>query len=175
MDFNFIVMGVMFLLYFPLFFLAALSWEFRRDFMRVHSVSWVDYVFEVFAGVVYFGIFVIGGVSSFSGDLILLVLGALLYSIGLVFTLGGYYAFLKGVGDSCISRWPYSVSRHPTYFFGLVGLLGISLVLGSVIMILLVMLEFVLTHRIVLQEEKYCTKTYGKSYLKYMKRVRRYM
>ena len=109
-------------------------------------------------------------------DILLEVSGLFLLS---VCSFGRLWAltYISGYkGDRVITEGPYSVVRHPLYFFSLIGGLGIGLasenllVLGSIIVFYLA--YYPLT---ILAEEDKLADRFGQPYIEYMKDVPRFV
>ncbi len=63
---------------------------------------------------------------------------------------------------------PYSMMRHPLYFFSFIGFLGIGLVSQNLLVLGTVVMFFVSYYPIaILGEEKQLAKTFGQAYLDY--------
>ena len=77
--------------------------------------------------------------------------------------------------DKLITSGVFALSRNPIYTaFGLI-LLGQFLIFSNWILLLYLGAGIWLFHRQVLREEDYLKKHYGKEYVEYSKRVRRYL
>ncbi|GEM_PF-112586 len=109
-------------------------------------------------------------------DILFEVLGLFLLS---VCSLGRLWALLYVSGyksSQLVTEGPYSMVRHPLYFFSLIGAIGIGfasenlLVLGAVV--LFYFLYYPLT---ILAEEKKLTRRFGNAYLEYMKIAPRFI
>jgi protein-S-isoprenylcysteine O-methyltransferase Ste14 len=174
MDYNFIALVLVLIIYFPIFILGFFYKDFRLKFMRVHSKNFFQILIEVLVGLNYFLIMYFAFFSEFSSDLFVLSIGGFFYLIFVFLTFFGYYSFLKTKRDSFTKRFPYNISRNPTYFFGLLGVFSVSFMVLSLSLLVMVLIQFVLTHMIILNEEIYCAKRYD-DYLEYKKRVRRYI
>lgn len=77
--------------------------------------------------------------------------------------------------DQPIEKGLYRISRNPIYVSMSVMVVGLALVLHSWIIGLLLVLNMLLQHFIILEEEQYCEETYGESYLQFKARVPRYL
>jgi len=84
----------------------------------------------------------------------------------------GYHTFFTS--EKIIQKFPYNFSRNPTYFFGLVAILGITIATKSLVLLILLAAQFWLTHKVILQEEEFLTKRYKNQFKKYAKKVSRY-
>ena len=74
-----------------------------------------------------------------------------------------------------VTRGPYALSRNPMYVGWTLTYLGLFLLLGSRWLMTLMPIVLVLTHRVVLQEERGLQKRFGYEYDLYRSRVRRYV
>lgn len=109
--------------------------------------------------------------------------GVILCLFGLIFILWSIISFRKSfrVGidvnhaDELITTGVFAFSRNPIYVsFGLV-LVGQFLIFSSWILFVYMVVGIFLFHRQVLREEEFLKKHYGKEYLEYCNRVRRYL
>ena len=75
-----------------------------------------------------------------------------------------------------ITKGPFSFSRHPMYLGFVLILLGVSLILGSLTSFIAPVLMFItLERKFIPFEEKQMKKCFGKKYLEYQKKVRRWL
>jgi protein-S-isoprenylcysteine O-methyltransferase Ste14 len=120
---------------------------------------------------------------------------AFLYAIFLPFKLGtawfyiGLFIFLLAVAllitavisviatpiDSPVTEGIYRYSRHPLYFSCLLALIAIGIATASWIILLAGILFFILVNFITGSEERYCKEKYGDTYIKYLKKVPRWI
>ncbi|HZQ09230.1 MAG TPA: isoprenylcysteine carboxylmethyltransferase family protein [Anaerolineae bacterium] len=110
-------------------------------------------------------------------------LGVLFCLIGLLLLLWSLVSFGKSfrVGidadhpDKLITTGVYAISRNPIYVAFAFVLLGEFLIFGNWILLVYLVAGIWLFHRQVLREEDFLRRQYGKEYLEYSKRVRRYL
>lgn len=69
----------------------------------------------------------------------------------------------------------YKYSRNPMYMAYFVCVLGMSLLIQSFVMLVIVLIFQISAHWIIVSEERWCLEKFGKSYEDYMKTVRRYI
>jgi protein-S-isoprenylcysteine O-methyltransferase Ste14 len=92
--------------------------------------------------------------------------------VGRIWSLA-YIAGLKS--KRVISYGAYSISRNPLYFFSFLGFAGAGLAYGSIIVSILLILTFAITHiPIILYEERKLISIFGDEFREYMKRVPRF-
>jgi protein-S-isoprenylcysteine O-methyltransferase Ste14 len=101
-------------------------------------------------------------------------LGMVLFALGLVGFVVALFNFRNTPLDRPVTAGLYRVSRNPQQFMLLVAGLGISIAIGSWLILLMLLLGLVFTHRKLLAEESSCLSQYGDSYRAYMERVPRY-
>ncbi len=162
------------LIYLPIFLFATLSNQFKQKFMKVHSKDFKQYAIESLAGIIYFVIIIVSAYTTISTNNTNIILGLLIYITSIEMTYIGYLSFIKTHKNKLTKNFPYNISRNPTYFFGLTAILGIAILTMSNTLIVLLLIQFALTHKIILNEEKYLEKKYKKEYGNYKKKVRRY-
>jgi protein-S-isoprenylcysteine O-methyltransferase Ste14 len=68
----------------------------------------------------------------------------------------------------------YKISRNPQWVSFALTLFGISLIVGSLLILILVSVRLVMNHFRILGEEKALSEQYGQSYVDYKKSVPRY-
>mgnify|MGYP006222537137 CR=1 FL=1 len=174
-ELNYIVALLALLIYVPILFLRIISTRFTSFFMHVHAQKKKDYAVEYLLGVNYFIMMLLFLITNIAASGTLLYTTIMLYILSLLITFSGYYTFYKAQPKTLITKWPFNISRNPTYFFGLVALSSLALLTASPIHAILILLQFILTHHVILAEEAYCSEKYGKEYAAYTKRVRRYL
>ncbi len=100
--------------------------------------------------------------------------GILLFAIGLFIIFWGMYSLRKAVfvpENKLIIAGPYKYVRHPMYFGGVIGALGLALFAGSLLgAVYSFILAAVLSH-IADAEEEELKARFGKGYVEYGKRV----
>ena len=102
------------------------------------------------------------------------ILGMVLFALGLVGFVVALFNFRNTPLDRPVTKGLYKVSRNPQQFMLLVAGLGISIAIGSWLVLLMLLLGLVFTHRKLLAEEASCLRQYGDAYRAYMERVPRY-
>lgn len=107
---------------------------------------------------------------------VLCILGLLLFLFSLI-SFGK--SFRVGIDEdkpcSLITTGAFAISRNPIYTAFGITLLGIFLIFPNWILLLYLIAGFWLFNRQVLLEEESLKKIYGKEYVEYYKRVRRYL
>jgi len=78
-------------------------------------------------------------------------------------------------GDKIITQGPYSMVRHPLYFFSLIGVTGIGLVAKSLVVLALLLVAFHLYYPFVVRrEENDLSARHGEAYDRYARTVPRF-
>lgn len=98
----------------------------------------------------------------------LFLVGILLFAISVV-----CFAFPNDEGLNI--NGIYKFSRNPMYVAYFVCFLGMSLLIQSLIMLVMVLIFQISAHWIIVLEERWCLEKFGKSYEDYTKKVRRYI
>lgn len=96
------------------------------------------------------------------------LLGIVLCAISIMF-----FAFPNAEGLNI--NGIYQFSRNPMYVAYFICFIGMSLLTQSLILLGIVIIFQVSAHWIILSEERWCIKRFGKSYEEYMKKVHRYI
>jgi protein-S-isoprenylcysteine O-methyltransferase Ste14 len=140
------------LFYFYLVFAHAFHWPTvsTQEFFHSETIAWVGVLFCL-AGLIF--------------------VGWSLVSFGQSFRVGIDIEH----PDKLITTGVFAISRNPIYTAFAFILLGQFLIFSNWIILLYLFAGFWLFHRQVLREEDYLKKHYGKEYLDYCKRVRRYL
>ncbi len=148
--------------------------KFRSTFSKTTSDNF-EIIIEVLLGFIYFFIIIFSTFSSYQFQPFPIILfGAVLYFVGITLTYIGYYTFFVYRGN-LINKGIYKVSRNPTYLFSYIAILGIAILSGSYILLILLILLIIFTHRIITNEECFLKKVYGNKYLKYKRDTPRYL
>ncbi len=92
-----------------------------------------------------------------------------LAAIGRVWSAG----YIAGQKDSrLIQEGPYSIMRHPLYFFSFLGFLGAGLAMESLVLTAALLIIFLLTHLpVIIREEQRLRQLFDQDYLHYVRRV----
>tara|TARA_Y100000310_G_scaffold263392_1_gene273585 strand:+ start:1131 stop:1673 length:543 start_codon:yes stop_codon:yes gene_type:complete len=163
---------LIFLIFLPVI-LLSIDRNFRKRFFKVHTTK-SQILLDALIGAMYFIIIFYAATLEISKSFTIFFLGAVVYKIGIGITFWGYDVFFKNK-PNIIKKGPYKFSRNPTYFFTFIAILGIAIITTSKILLLLVFIQFALTHQIILQEEKYLLKNFKKQYKDYSDQVPRYI
>jgi len=103
---------------------------------------------------------------------IIFICGITLVGIG---TIGRIWCalYISGYKDRVlIQSGPYSICRHPLYFFSLLGGLGIGLATETLTTPIIILIGFILFYPILMDhEEKSLSKIFGKEFQGYLQRT----
>ena len=103
---------------------------------------------------------------------IIFICGITLVGIG---TIGRIWCalYISGYKDRIlIQSGPYSICRHPLYFFSLLGGLGIGLATETLTIPVIILIGFILFYPLLMNhEEKSLSKTFGKEFQSYSQRT----
>ncbi len=102
------------------------------------------------------------------------ILGVILFAIGLTGFAIALLNFKNTPLNQPITKGLYGISRHPQALMLLVAGVGISLAIGSSIVLLLVVTASLFGRSRILAEERALLMQYGDSYRDYMEHVPRY-
>ncbi len=82
-------------------------------------------------------------------------------------------AFISGKKNiSLVTSGPYSITRHPLYFFSLLGFIGAGLSFSSLFAVIIFIFIFLLTHyQTIIKEENQLCIIFGSDYDTYKKKV----
>ncbi len=108
-------------------------------------------------------------------DSVWFVTGLILYSLGTLLYVLATINYANPNGNGMNLKGLYRVSRNPMYVAYFLYFLGCVLLTSSVIMLVVLIIFQVSAHWIILSEERWCVKEFGEEYIRYMKKVRRYI
>lgn len=96
------------------------------------------------------------------------VLGTLLFAVSVI-------NFAKPNEKGINQRGLYKLSRNPMYVAYFIYFLGCALLSQSSILLVCICIFQTSAHWVILSEERWCINNFGEEYIRYMKKVRRYM
>ncbi|MDR3353625.1 MAG: isoprenylcysteine carboxylmethyltransferase family protein [Synergistaceae bacterium] len=106
----------------------------------------------------------------------MIVAGCILVGLGIVGRLWCAQYIAGHKTESLVTEGPYSVCRNPLYFFSLLGGIGVGLCTESLTLTLVILMAFAVIYPItILNEERDLLKLHGKSYVRYMSAVPRFL
>jgi len=78
--------------------------------------------------------------------------------------------------DSLIALGPYSIVRHPLYFFSFIGAVGLGLASENLIVIIVLPILYILYYKpVMLSEEEKLTGIYKQEYINFMQKTPRFL
>lgn len=105
-------------------------------------------------------------------DTLIFAVGCLLASIG---AMGRLWCSLYISGyknNTLITTGPYSIMRHPLYFFSLIGALGVAFATETLLIPLIVLIVFISCYPgVILGEEKRLLSKHGEKFKQYCQRT----
>jgi len=110
--------------------------------------------------------------------------GVLLMIVGIVLNIWADSLFKKNETtvkplekpSSLITEGPFTLSRHPMYVGFVLFLLGLAILLGSVVAFIAPVVMFITLETVFIsREEENLLESFGKEYLDYKKKVRRWL
>ena len=109
-------------------------------------------------------------------------IGTVWFNIGAVITIAGFILYIIANSnymtaplDKAITNGLYKISRNPLYLFSGTIMIGVSIAAASWVMLVIIAIFWTINHQTIKAEERYCLKTYGEEYRKYMDKVPRYI
>jgi protein-S-isoprenylcysteine O-methyltransferase Ste14 len=143
--------------------LMDMSWYTRREKIAATLSMLAMY------GVVIFSIWIplkVGTMWFYSG--------LALWLIGIIGGLIALKNYATTPSNEPVTKGLYKISRNPLYFFYALGSLGICVASASLPLFIAWVIYNIPTHIMVLGEERYCLKTYGKDYENFIRKIPRY-
>lgn len=102
------------------------------------------------------------------------VVGAVVFALSFAAFIYSFHCYGAAPMNRLVEVGIYRLSRNPMYFFFFAGMMGVCIASASLWMLLVLVPFALFMHLTVLGEERYCTETYGDSYLQYKERTPRY-
>jgi len=101
--------------------------------------------------------------------------GLILFIIGMILYIKSIIDFSKPQESGINKNGLYKYSRNPMYVAFFLYFLGCSLLINSLFYFIILLIFQISVHYLILSEERWCIKSFGEEYKKYMKNVRRYI
>jgi protein-S-isoprenylcysteine O-methyltransferase Ste14 len=101
--------------------------------------------------------------------------GLVIYGLGILLCLASVSNFARPEESGINLKGLYRVSRNPMYVAYFIYFLGCVLLTQSLILLALLLVFQISAHWIILSEERWCIEKFGKEYINYMNKVRRYI
>lgn len=105
---------------------------------------------------------------------LLFVVGGIMFTFALAGFMAAFHAYASTPKDKLVTHGVYRLSRNPMYFFYEVGALAICIASTSLWLLLTTIPLILVTHGVILGEERYCMTFYGEEYARYKARIPRY-
>lgn len=113
--------------------------------------------------------------TSIDQDLVTLIIGLLLYFLGMIGLRIATLNFINTPFDKPVTEGLYKYSRNPQESMVTIILAGIGVMVGSWTILGLLLLSRVFNHCQILAQEEACLKEYGENYSRYSEEVPRYL
>ncbi len=110
-----------------------------------------------------------------SSNSIAVVMGAPLYTIGLIGFVYAVVSYLKAPLEGPAVQGIYKISRNPMYVAALLAYAGIAVMTLNILLTILLIVMIILHHMMICAEEKACAKRFGKQYEQYRRNTPRYL
>ena len=101
--------------------------------------------------------------------------GFIIYLLGVIIETIAMLNFFTTAVDKPVNKGIYRFSRNPMYFGMFLIFLGTSIACVSLIFLLLTAIFMILSHIVVVYEERFCAQKYGNSYQEYLNRIPRWI
>ena len=102
--------------------------------------------------------------------------GSAWFWIGAVIYVAAFAGFnyAAAPADKAAQGGIYRLSRNPMYFFYFLGMAGVCVASASLWLLIVIAPFAACNHLVVLGEERYCERAYGREYLEYKRKTPRY-
>jgi protein-S-isoprenylcysteine O-methyltransferase Ste14 len=101
--------------------------------------------------------------------------GLIIYLLGVIIETIAMLNFFTTAVDKPVNKGIYRFSRNPMYFGMFLIFLGTSIACVSLIFLMLTTVFIILSHIVVVYEERFCLQKYGNSYREYLNRIPRWI
>ena len=101
--------------------------------------------------------------------------GLTIYVVGVIMETVAMTNFFTTAVDKPVNKGIYRFSRNPMYFGMFLIFLGTGIACVSLIFLLLTAIFMILSHIVVVYEERFCTQKYGDPYQEYLNRIPRWI
>lgn len=120
-----------------------------------------------------------GWVELKAGYILLMVIGYGLYKFSTDYRVkhggGGHGEKWEKEPERLITTGPYAFTRNPVYLGHLIFLLGLALTLQSLFAVIIAVVNAIVFHRRILDDEKRLASVFGQQYVEYKSHVRRWI
>lgn len=106
---------------------------------------------------------------------VLFYIGLIIYGLGIILFAISIIDYAEPNMSGMNLAGVYRVSRNPMYVAYFISFLGCAFLTHSWILLVVLIVFQVSAHWIILSEERWCVEKFGEEYIKYMKKVRRYV
>ena len=103
------------------------------------------------------------------------IMGLIIYGIGIMLCIVSIINFALPSKNGINLNGIYHFSRNPMYLGYFIYFVGCVLLTQSMVLLGFVLVFQIMAHWIILSEERWCINKFGKEYIQYMKKVRRYI
>jgi protein-S-isoprenylcysteine O-methyltransferase Ste14 len=101
--------------------------------------------------------------------------GFVIYLLGVIIETIAMLNFFTTAVDKPVNKGIYCFSRNPMYFGMFLIFLGTGIASVSLIFLLLTVIFIILSHIVVVYEERFCLQKYGDAYQDYLNRIPRWI
>jgi protein-S-isoprenylcysteine O-methyltransferase Ste14 len=101
--------------------------------------------------------------------------GLIVYLLGVIVETMAMLNFFTTAVDEPVNKGIYRFSRNPMYFGMFLIFFGTSIACVSLIFLVLTAIFTILSHVVVVYEERFCIQKYGDSYQQYLSRIPRWI
>jgi protein-S-isoprenylcysteine O-methyltransferase Ste14 len=101
--------------------------------------------------------------------------GLIIYVVGVIIETVAMTNFFTTSVDKPVNKGIYRFSRNPMYFGMFLIFFGTSIACVSLIFLMLTAIFIILSHIVVVYEERFCTQKYGNSYQEYLNMIPRWI
>jgi len=101
--------------------------------------------------------------------------GFLIYLLGVIIETIAMLDFFTTAVDKPVTKGVYRFSRNPMYFGIFLIFVGTGIACVSCVFLLLTAVFMILSHIVVVSEERFCLQKYGNAYREYLNRIPRWI
>ncbi len=154
--------------------LTFVSNEMRKKLVDRSTFSRKQWILSFMSKLLGVCVMILMFLTPISNQSIEFLLGVGIYCMGMIGLRISVLNFTSTPLDQPVTKGLYSYSRNPQETMLIVIFLGITLIIGSGLVLTILIISKLLSHYQLLAQEDACLELYGEEYRKYMQRVPRY-
>ena len=145
----------------------------KKILTRAGEGTFTEKISALVSRISRWGIMAVSFFVPFCSNLFMVIIGNLLYFVGLILATVAMWQFSKAETNRPITKGIYRISRNPMQVMCFVMYIGIAVAAGNIILSVLTLINIVTSYPMFFIQERYCLEKYGKEYQVYMQKTPR--